>query len=85
MENKVRFYQRLGGRKAFMALLLFITTLVLFSVQGHTEFVIDFAQVSNFWKWNAGIFASGNVGAKCANTLTEWLKTKQKPNGKDDS
>lgn len=83
MENKVRFYQKLGGRKAFIALLFFAVTLILFSVQGYTEFQISFSQLANFWKWDAGIFASGNVGSKCANAVTEWLKNKQKSNDKD--
>lgn len=90
MNNKVKFYQYLGGRKAFIALLFFVVSLILFLLQGLLDFNIQFSELSNFWKWDAGIFASGNVGTKCANAVKEWIKNKdkkrkQQTNAKDSS
>jgi hypothetical protein len=83
MSSKVSFYQSFGGRKAFIALLFFFVTLALFLVQGILDFTISFAQVASFWKWDAGIFVSGNIGSKCAKALREWANNKS--NGKNNS
>lgn len=75
---KVGFYQRVGGRKAFMALLFFLTSLVLYIIQGldYIEADITFANLTSFWQWVAGLFVLGNVGAKGANAVREMFKQK---------
>lgn len=80
MENKVRFYHALGGRKAFIALLFFVVTFLLFIGQNWLSFSIEFSELASFWKWDAGIFVSGNVGSKCVNAVTKWFEKEASKN-----
>lgn len=78
-KSKVRFYHKVGGRKAFISLLLFVVSLILYVSQGlGLDLSIDFATLVDFWKWIAGIFAVGNMGSKTATTLARVFESKAK-------